>query len=262
MRREAALLRAKEEADAANRSKSHFLATMSHELRTPLNAIIGFADLMRHEVMGPIGNDRYRAYVADIHLSGEHLLQLINDILDLSKAEAGKLELNEEIIDLAEVIRSVVRVNRPCVDQLGLTVGVHLPATLPLLRADELRTRQILFNLIGNAVKFTPLGGCIDICVRADPTDGMRLAVSDNGTGIAPEDLTRVVEPFVQASGAVNRRQSGTGLGLPAVKAIIELHGGVFELNSTIGCGTEAAVVFPPERMVAATAEPALLPVA
>jgi len=133
---------------------------------------------------------------------------------------------------------------------------------LPLLRADELRTRQILFNLIGNAVKFTPLGGRIDICVDADPFDGLRLAVSDTGTGIAPEDLTRVVEPFVQAGGAVNHRQSGTGLGLPAVKAIIELHGGVFELNSTIGCGTEAAVVFPPERMVAATAEPALLPVA
>ena len=261
VRREADLLRAKEEADAANRSKSHFLATISHELRTPLNAIIGFADLMRHEVMGPIGNDRYRGYVADIHLSGEHLLQLINDILDLSKAEAGKLELREEIFDLAEVIGSVVRVNRPCVDQLGLTVEADLPATLPLLRADELRTRQVLFNLIGNAVKFTPPGGRIDIRVRAHPFDGLRITVSDSGTGIAPEDLTRVVEPFVQAGGAINRQRSGTGLGLPAVKAIIELHGGVFELNSTVGSGTDAAVVFPPDRMVAATAAAAPAPV-
>jgi PAS domain S-box-containing protein len=262
VRREAALLQAKEEADAASRSKSHFLATMSHELRTPLNAIIGFADLMRQEVMGPIGNDRYRSYIADIYLSGEHLLQLINDILDLSKAEAGKLELNEEIIDLAAVIGSVMRVNRPCFDQIGLTIEAHLPPTLPLLRADERRTRQVLFNLIGNAVKFTPSGGRIDIRVSADPFGGIRITVSDTGTGIAPEDLTRVVEPFVQAGSAVNHRHSGTGLGLPAVKAIIELHGGVFELKSTVGSGTEAAVVFPPDRIVAATTAAAPVPVA
>jgi len=262
VRRETALLRAKEEADAANRAKSHFLATMSHELRTPLNAIIGFADLMRHEMMGPIGNDRYSAYIADIHLSGEHLLQLINDILDLSKAEAGKLELHEETIDLAEVIRSVVRVNRPCADQFGLAVETRLPPRLPMLRADELRLRQVLFNLIGNAVKFTPPGGQIEIRVDADPKEGMRITVSDTGTGIAPEDLTRVVEPFVQAGGAVNPGHSGTGLGLPAVKAIIELHGGTFALKSSVGSGTEAAVVFPPDRMVAVTAKKTAVPVA
>lgn len=252
VRYEEALLRAKEAADAANSSKSRFLATMSHELRTPLNAIIGFADLMRQEVIGPVGNDRYRSYIADIYASGEHLLQLINDILDLTKAEAGKLDLNDEIFELADLIASVVRVNRPNIEKLGLVVETDLPATLPLLRADQLRTRQVLFNLIGNAMKFTTRGGRIEIRARGDPVTGLHLTVADTGIGISDEDLPRVLEPFEQVDGAVGRQHAGTGLGLPAVKAIMELHGGVLELTSVVGAGTEAAVVFPPARMVPA----------
>src|SRR5438552_3089030 len=168
VRYEAALHQAKEAADGANRAKSQFLATMSHELRTPLNAIIGFAEIMQHEVMGPIGNAQYRSYIADIHVSGTHLLQLINDILDLTKAEAGKLELYEEVIDLKEVIRSVARLNQAPIKKAGLTIKIDLPSGLPALRADERKTRQILFNLIGNSVKFTPAGGHIKVSGRYD----------------------------------------------------------------------------------------------
>jgi PAS domain S-box-containing protein len=250
MRYEGALYQAKEEADGANRAKSQFLATMSHELRTPLNAIIGFAEIMQHEVMGPIGNEQYRSYITDIHMSGTHLLQLINDILDLTKAEAGKLELNEETIDLGEVIRSVVRVSSASIEKAGLITNIDLMPALPLLRADERKTRQVLFNLIGNAVKFTPEGGRIDIRGRYDPQAGMRITVADTGIGIAQENLQRVFEPFVQIDNALSRQQPGTGLGLPAVKAIMELHGGSLELRSVAGVGTEATATFPPERAV------------
>ena len=251
VRYEAALHQAKEAADGANRAKSQFLATMSHELRTPLNAIIGFAEIMQHEVMGPVGNAQYRSYITDIHVSGTHLLQLINDILDLTKAEAGKLELNEETVDLAEVIRSVVRMSRGSIEKGGLTTNIDPMAGLPLLRADERKTRQVFFNLIGNAAKFTPAGGHIDIRGRFDPQDGMRITVADTGIGIAAENLQRVFEPFVQIDNSLSRQQPGTGLGLPAVKAIMELHGGSLELRSVAGVGTEATAIFPPERAVA-----------
>jgi len=250
MRYERALYQAKEEADGANHAKSQFLATMSHELRTPLNAIIGFAEIMQHEVMGPVGNEQYRSYITDIHMSGTHLLQLINDILDLTKAEAGKLELNEETIDLGEVIRSVVRVSSASIEKAGLTANIDLMPALPLLRADERKTRQVLFNLIGNAVKFTPEGGRIDIRGRYDPQAGMRITVADSGIGIASENLQRVFEPFVQIDNALSRQQPGTGLGLPAAKAIMELHDGSLELHSVVGVGTEAIATFPPERAV------------
>ena len=246
MRYEAALYQAKEVADGANSAKSQFLATMSHELRTPLNAIIGFAEIMQHEVMGPVGNAQYRSYITDIHISGTHLLQLINDILDLTKAEAGKLELNEETIDFGEVIRSAVRVSRTSIEKAGLTANIDLIPELPLLRADERKTRQVLFNLIGNAVKFTPAEGCIDVRARFDPQAGMRITVADTGIGIAPENL----QPFVQIDSSLSRQQAGAGLGLPAVKAIMELHGGSLELRRVVGVGTEATATFPPERAV------------
>ncbi len=246
MRYEAALYQAKEVADGANSAKSQFLATMSHELRTPLNAIIGFAEIMQHEVMGPVGNAQYRSYITDIHMSGTHLLQLINDILDLTKAEAGKLELNEETIDLGEVIRSAVRVSRTSIEKAGLTANIDLIPELPLLRADERKTRQVLFNLIGNAVKFTPTEGCIDVRARFDPQAGMRITVADTGIGIAPENLQRVFEPFVQIDSSLSRQQAGTGLGLPAVKAIMELHGGSLELRSVVGAAPRRPQPFRP----------------
>ena len=250
MRYEAALRQAKEEADGANRSKSQFLATMSHELRTPLNAIIGFTEIMQGEVMGPIGNAQYKSYITDIHVSGAHLLQLINDILDLTKAEVGMLELNEEIIDIEDVIRSVVRISRASLEKAELAVKIDLPSGLPLLRADERKVRQVLFNLIGNAVKFTPAGGVIDIRSHFDRQAGMLVTVADSGIGIAQENLQRVLEPFVQIDNSLSRKHPGTGLGLPAVKAIMEVHGGVLELRSAVGTGTEATVIFPPERAV------------
>jgi two-component system, cell cycle sensor histidine kinase DivJ len=250
IRYETALRQAKDDADAANLSKSCFLATMSHELRTPLNAIIGFAEIMQSEIMGPIGNTQYRSYITDIHLSGTHLLQLINDILDLTKAEAGKLELLEDVIDVGEVVQSVARVTRGAIETAGLTMAIDLPPGLPRLRADERKTRQVLFNLVGNAIKFTHAGGRIEISGSFDRQAGLRISVADTGIGIAADDLPRVLEPFVQLDSSLSRQHHGTGLGLPAVKTFIELHGGSLQLRSVVGSGTEAAVTFPPERAV------------
>jgi PAS domain S-box-containing protein len=259
---EAALRQAKEEADAANSSKSRFLATMSHELRTPLNAIMGFTEIMQSEVLGPLGNDKYRSYITDIHLSSSHLLQLINDILDLAKAEAGKLELNEEVIDLGEVIAAVVRVSRAPIEKARLTVAIDLAPDLPLLRADERKTRQILFNLIGNAVKFTPAGGRIAVAGRRTSAGGVAVTVTDTGVGMAPEDLQRALEPFVQIDNPMSANHKGTGLGLPTVKALVEAHGGRLELSSAPGVGTESTATFPPERVVADTARTVVQPAA
>lgn len=250
IRYESALRRAKEEADIANRSKSQFLATMSHELRTPLNAIIGFAEIMENQVMGPIGNEHYRSYISDIHLSGSHLLQLINDILDLTKAEAGMLELNEDLVDLAGAIGAVARVTSAPLEKAGLTLVLDLPRQLPSLRADERKVRQVFFNLIGNSIKFTPAGGQIRVYGALDHAAGLRITVADTGIGIAAEDLERVLQPFVQVDSSFARQHHGTGLGLPAVKAIMELHGGRIELHSRLGEGTEATVIFPPDRLM------------
>jgi signal transduction histidine kinase len=245
-----ALRAAKEEAEAANQAKSRFLATMSHELRTPLNAIIGFSELMLREVMGPIENRHYRSYVADIHSSGAHLLQIINDILDLSKAEAGKLELCEEVFDLHKAIRSVRTLIGPRAQEAGLSATFKLAEDLPLLRADERKTRQVLVNLIANAVKFTPHGGIVEISGQLDECGGLAITVADTGIGIAPEDLERVFEPFVQLDNSLSRLHHGTGLGLPLAKAIMELHGGTLTLTSEVGVGTTATMVFPWERVV------------
>jgi PAS domain S-box-containing protein len=250
IRYEAALRQAKEEADSANRSKSQFLATMSHELRTPLNAIIGFAEIMENQVMGPIGNEHYRSYISDIHLSGSHLLQLINDILDLTKAEAGMLELNEDLVDIAAAIGAVARLTSAPIEKAGLTLALDLPRDLPPVRADERKVRQVFFNLIGNSVKFTPAGGQIRVCGALDSATGLCVTVADTGIGIAAEDIERVVQPFVQVDSSFARQHHGTGLGLPAVKAIMELHGGRIDLHSTLGEGTEATVVFPADRVM------------
>jgi signal transduction histidine kinase len=245
-----ALRLAKDEAEAASRAKSGFLATMSHELRTPLNAIIGFSEMMLREVLGELGNEQYRSYVADIHASGTHLLQIINDILDLSKAESGKLELYEDVFDLRDTIRAVGQLTCTRISEAGLSSAVQLPGDLPLLRADERKTKQVLLNLVTNAVKFTPPGGHIEILGGYDKRTGLALTVADTGIGIAESDLERVLEPFVQVDSSLSRQHQGTGLGLPLVKAIMELHNGTLVLESEVGVGTRVTVTFPPERAV------------
>jgi signal transduction histidine kinase len=239
---------AREQAEAANRAKSAFLATVSDELRTPLDAIIGFSEMMQSEVLGELPNAAYRAYVADIHNSGSHLLGVINDILDLSKAEAGKLDLNENVFDLRTTVRSAVQAMNARIRAADLTQKVEFPPELPLLRADELKTRQVLLNLIGNAIKFTPPGGSVELCCRVDRESGLAITIAD--TGVPPEQMNRVVEAFEQLDSPWDGQQQGNGLGLALAKAIMELHGGTLELHSAASVGTRVTITFPAERLV------------
>jgi signal transduction histidine kinase len=240
---------ARRRAETANQAKSAFLANMSHELRTPLNAIIGFSEMMLREVLGEFQHKQYREYTANIHSSGSHLLRIINDILDLSKAESGKLEINDDVFDLRETLRSVTRLTKASIAAAGLTETVNLPNDLPLVRADELKTKQVLLNLVTNAMKFTAAGGSITLSAE-HRDDGLAFTVADTGIGIAPEHIDRVLEPFEQVDSSLSRQHQGTGLGLPLVKAIMEAHGGRLELRSTQGAGTQITIVFPPTRLV------------
>ena len=243
---------AKDAAEAASRAKSGFLAMVSHELRTPLNAIIGFSEMMLCEELGPFTNTKYRDYVADIRESGMHLLDIINDILDLSKAEAGKLDLHEDVFQLRDRVRAVRQLIGMRIDKGGLTVSIDLPDDLPRLCADERKTTQVLLNLVDNAVKFTRAGGRIEIAGRFDPLTGITMTVSDTGIGIPPNDVRRVLRPFEQVESALRRERQGAGLGLPLVRAIMERHGGTVAVASEVGIGTHVSVTFPPQRAVAA----------
>jgi two-component system, cell cycle sensor histidine kinase PleC len=238
---------AKVEAEAANRSKSQFLANMSHELRTPLNAIIGFAELIHNERFGPVGQSRYIEYASDIFSSGNHLLSLINDILDMSKIEAGRMELNEEAIGVPDLIEEVARVLRHRAAEGGIALAVTVEDALPDLWADSRGVRQILLNLIGNAVKFTSAGGTISIAATLQG-NCIRFVIADTGVGIAPQHMDLVMTPFGQVANELTRGHAGTGLGLPLVKAIADLHGASFSLVSKVGSGTTATVQFPSDR--------------
>ena len=243
------LHRAFEAAAAGSQAKSQFLATMSHELRTPLNAIIGFSELMANEVFGPLANPRYKEYAASVQASGKHLLGLINDILDFSKIDAGRLELQETVIDLGDVVASVLQMSQGQAESAGVQVVNALSDRLPGVRADERRLRQVLLNLLSNAIKFTPRGGQIRIGGELSAT-GVAISVSDNGIGIAPEDIPKALERFGQIDSRLSRKYEGTGLGLPLSKRLMELHGGSLDLTSVVGAGTAVTITLPRDRIV------------
>ena len=257
--REQELVRAKEVAELASRSKTEFLANMSHELRTPLNAVIGFSEMMEAQLFGPLGHQNYVNYAADIHRSGEHLLGVINDILDMARIEAGKIQLNEEAVEVASVTATAVRLIDQRASAGQVTIGTALPDDLPELLADARLVKQCLINLLSNAVKFTPSGGRIEIRAERTPEGWLALRITDTGIGIAAEDMERVMAPFGQADSALHRRYEGTGLGLPLVKSYMELHGGVLRLDSAPGEGTTATLLFPPQRLVSRQAWPIAL---
>jgi two-component system cell cycle sensor histidine kinase PleC len=245
------LMRRKEEAELANRAKTEFLANISHELRTPLNAIIGFSDLMQREMLGPLGNEQYASYISDIHQSGSHLHDVINDILDLSKIEAGQMELHETQVDVKRAIERCIRVVATRADDSGLTLNTDLPDTLPFITADERKLKQILINLISNAVKFTEAGGSITIEARSGSDEGVIIRVIDTGIGIAKDDIPKVLRAFEQVDSSLSRTHEGTGLGLPLTKSLVELHDGTLELDSEIGVGTTVSVRLPAARLAA-----------
>ncbi len=253
---------ARRQAEEANRTKSEFLANMSHELRTPLNAIIGFSDIMKMGALGPHGDPKYEEYSTDINDSGRHLLELINDILDLSKIEAGKLELDEDDIDTARVIQSCIVLVKERATNCGVTLKMEIPQELPALRYDERKLKQILINLLSNAVKFTPPGGTVTIKTWSRPDSGYVFQVADTGIGIALEDIPKALSSFGQVDSKLARKYEGTGLGLSLTKSLVELGSGSLDLQSEVGVGTTVTVRFPKERIiqvprVAATGSPA-----
>ncbi|WP_050750613.1 sensor histidine kinase [Paramagnetospirillum magneticum] len=252
-RAEDELRAAKEQAESASRAKSDFLAGMSHELRTPLNAIIGFAETMYSQVLGPMP-ERYREYAGDISASGRHLLGIITDILDLAKIEAGRMELDDRPMEIAPVVDVALRLLRDRGAAAGLNLISDLPPGLPQVMADERRIRQVVINLLANAVKFTPFGGRVTVSASLTPDGGLELHVSDTGIGMTEEEAAQVIEPFVQVDARIARRHEGTGLGLPMVAAIMEMHGGAIAIASQPDAGTRVTVTFPPRRIFAVTA--------
>jgi cell cycle sensor histidine kinase DivJ len=241
---ERALTEARDAALDASRAKSRFLANMSHELRTPLNAIIGFSEVMAREMFGALGNARYQEYSRLIHESGSHLLDLINGVLDMSKIEAGKFALHEELFDLEETAQSALRFVRIPADRAGVVLKLAVSAAARQAFADRRAVKQILINLLSNGIKYTPPGGEVRLGAETE-SGGLTLTVTDTGTGIAPDDLKRLGQPFEQVESAQTRAKEGTGLGLALVKALAALHGGEALLASVLGEGTSVTVRLP-----------------
>jgi PAS domain S-box-containing protein len=237
-------------AEAANRTKSEFLANMSHELRTPLNAIIGFSESIQLQIFGPVGSPKYIEYVGDINQAGNHLLSLINDILDLSKIEAGGIDLCEEVVNVSDAVSSSMLLVKERAEKGGVELKLDVPDDPVPLYADGRILKQILINLLSNAVKFTPSGGEVAVRVWSRSDTGYIFQVVDTGIGMALEDIPTALAAFKQLDGALNRKFEGTGLGLPLTKSLIELHGGSLDLQSRVGVGTTVTARFPAERMV------------
>jgi signal transduction histidine kinase len=238
---------ARNQAEVANRSKSEFLANMSHELRTPLNAIIGFSDILRSEKFGAIGNAKYLEYVRDIHTSGVHLLDLINDVLDMSKIEAGKLELFEEEVAVAELVASCLAMISERARERHIRIAADV-GSQPMVWADLRGMKQILLNILSNAVKFSHDGGAVTITSGLDSGGGVVIMVSDTGIGMTPEQIERARQPFGQAHAATTRAYGGTGLGLPITQRLVELHSGELRIDSVHGEGTKVSIILPPLR--------------
>ncbi len=248
------LSRAVARAEAANQAKSEFLANMSHELRTPLNAIIGFSEIIRDEILGPIGTPLYRDYAVDIYDSGSHLLAIVNDILETVSAEAGMISINLGRVEMGDIIHQAERIVQQRALAGGVALAIDLDRSLEPILCDETRLRQIVLNLLSNAVKFTPAGGRVTIAARRDH-DGVIVEIADTGIGISADDLPKAMAPFGQVDSSLARSHEGTGLGLPLAKRLTELLGGTFRIDSTVGQGTRVRISLPargPGEMAAA----------
>jgi cell cycle sensor histidine kinase DivJ len=241
---EGALIEARDAAEGASRAKSAFLANMSHELRTPLNAIIGFSEVMTQEIFGPVGSPRYHEYAKLIHESGGHLLELINSVLDMSKIEAGKFDLHEELFDLKEAVSSALRFVGQAAERSGVALKMSVAPGAENIFADKRAIKQMLINLVNNGVKFTPRGGEVRVVAMVGSA-GLTIAVADTGTGIAKKDLEKLGRPFEQVEGPQTRSKEGTGLGLALVRSLAAMHGGDMTLESALGVGTTVVVRLP-----------------
>ncbi len=247
---EQALAGAKDEAEAANKAKSEFLSSMSHEFRTPMNAILGFSESMMEETFGPVGSDKNREYLDDIHQSGQHLLGLINDILDASAIEAGALELDEENVNLTHIVDAAIRLVKSRAEAGQVSLIASLDPEIPLFLADRRRVMQVMLNLLSNAVKFTAEGGEVYAGAWLNDDGSLAIMVDDSGVGMDTKEIGKAMTQFGQVDSGLNRKHEGTGLGLPLTKGLMELHGGTLEIKSRKGNGTVVTVTFPKERVI------------
>ncbi len=246
-------------AEAASKAKSEFLAVMSHELRTPLNAILGFSEVMKMALFGPIGSERYASYIDDIHGSAEHLLNIVTDILDLSKAEVGKLVIEEANTPIVDILDECLRLLREWAGQEGVRLSLDTTGMdAPIVWSDTRLIKQAFLNVLSNAIKFTPAGGSVKVSLAWEDDGRLVVRFADTGIGIAEGNLAAVLEPFVQVESAFARRHGGTGLGLPLVKKIVELHNGTISLASKLGAGTVVTICFPAKRVVRAVDQAAV----